>query len=139
MILDSSIYASIIVADEFYERAKEVIKTAVKSSSATLDIAFPEAANVLWKHVFLLRRIPIEEVEVRVDKLINLIEKTSRIFNSKEFLSEALKIALENEVTVYDALYLALSLKLNTKLYTFDEKLKEIVKDEDLRGKILVP
>lgn len=139
MILDSTVYASLIVADKFYERAKEVIRGAVRSGSATLDIAYAEAANVLWKHVFLLKRIPVEEAKVRIDRLISLMEKTSKIFSSREVLSKALKIAVDNGITVYDALYLALSLKLNLKLYTFDEGLKEAIKNEDLKKIIEVP
>jgi len=48
LVLDSSIYASIIVKDEFYEACKEL----VRQRSATLDLSFDESANVIWKHIY---------------------------------------------------------------------------------------
>ena len=40
-----------------------------------------------------------------------------------ELKKSAVKIAVQNDITVYDASYVALALKLNSKLYTADKEL----------------
>jgi len=42
-----------------------------------------------------------------------------------EFARKSVKIALENNITIYDSSYIALAIILNSKLYTADEKLIE--------------
>jgi predicted nucleic acid-binding protein len=46
-----------------------------------------------------------------------------------ELASLTVKIAVENEVSVYDAAYIALAKLSDTMLYTCDEKLKESLKN----------
>jgi len=47
LVIDSSVYASVIVKDKFYEKCKKYVVV----KKVTLDLAFAEAGNVLWKHV----------------------------------------------------------------------------------------
>jgi len=56
-VVDSSIFASIVVKDEFYERARRFLTQHSGRELATIDIAFVEVANTLWKHVYVLKRI----------------------------------------------------------------------------------
>jgi len=49
-----------------------------------------------------------------------------KIFESKMLYREALKLALSLNITVYDALYMAAARKSGAKLYTADEKLKDV-------------
>jgi len=60
-VVDSSIFASIIVKDGFYQRAKEFLSLSRKTDLITVDQAFIETANALWKHVYILRRIPMDK------------------------------------------------------------------------------
>ncbi len=124
LVLDSSIFASVVVKDEFYEKCKEL----VMRPSATLDLSFAESANVLWKHVHLLERIAKEEAVKRAELLAALVG-SSDVYSSRDFIVKALEIALECGITVYDALFLALAMKLRTKLVTTDEGLYDELKD----------
>ena len=47
---------------------------------------------------------------------------------SKELISDAAKIAIDNDVTVYDAIYVALSLKINGIFITADKRFYEKIK-----------
>ncbi len=47
---------------------------------------------------------------------------------SGDLISDAVKIAIDNEVTVYDAIYIALSLNTNGTFITSDKKLYEKIK-----------
>ena len=126
IVADSSVFASVIVKDEFYDVCKRV----VTSKKTTVDLAYAETANVLWKHV-KIGRIPPGEVDRRVELLRKLIG-TSRVFRVEELMTDAVGLAVDSNITVYDALFVALAVKLNTKLITTDRKLVEGLKGTKL-------
>ncbi len=128
IVADSSIFASIIVKDEFYEACKKY----VTSRKATVDLAYCEAANVLWKHV-KMGRIPAEEIAKRAELLRRLIG-TSKVFRAEELLIDAVNIAFRYDVTVYDSLFVSLAAKLNAKFVTTDAKLYERLKGTEFES-----
>jgi len=125
-VIDSSVYASVIVKDEFYEKCKKYMLT----RKVTLNLAFAEAGNVIWKHV-KMGRIKAEDAVKRAEILKSLID-TSKVYESKDFIAEAVDLAVKYDVTVYDALFVALARRLNEKLVTTDRKLWEKLKDSDI-------
>jgi len=125
-VIDSSVYASVIVKDEFYKKCKKYVVV----KKVTLDLAFAEAGNVLWKHV-KMGRIKADDAVKRAEVLEKLIN-TSKVYESKDFLVEAVELAVKYDVTVYDALFVALALRLNDKLVTIDRKLWEKLKGTDV-------
>ncbi len=130
IVIDSSVFASLIVKDEFYE----VCKKFVTGRKATVDLAYAEVGNVLWKHV-KIGRIPVEEVAKRVELLVMMIG-TSKVFKTKELLPDAVKLAVNYGVTVYDALFVSLALKLNAELVTTDSKLYEKLRGTGLENHV---
>lgn len=46
-IIDSSIFASIMVMDEYYEHAKKFLYSSINMELTAVDLAFIETANVL--------------------------------------------------------------------------------------------
>ncbi len=50
LIVDSPIYASILVKDENYEKAHRFLEQHGKSELTTVATVFVEVANVLWRH-----------------------------------------------------------------------------------------
>jgi len=132
-LVDSSVFASIIVRDEHYERAKKFLFSGVDAELATVDLAFVEVANTLWKHTYMLNRIPADAFHVLADAVESLIRSsTKRIYSSAEYLGEALDNALRFGITVYDAVYVTAALKHGCRLATFDEKLDKILKSRGL-------
>lgn len=125
-VIDSNVYASVIVKDEFYERCKKYMLT----KKITLDLAFAEAGNVVWKHM-KMGRIGAEDAVRRAEILKRLVD-TSKVYESKDFLVKAVELAVKYDITVYDALFVALAQKLNDKLVTTDRKLWEKLKNTDV-------
>ena len=125
-VIDSNVYASVIVKDEFYEKCKEYMLT----KKVTLDLAFAEAGNVVWKHV-KMGRIKEEDAVKRAEVLKRLVN-TSKVYECKDLLVEALELTVKYDVTVYDAIFVALAQRLNDKLVTTDRKLWEKLKDTDV-------
>ncbi len=126
IVADSSVFASVVVKDEFYE----VCRKYLTERKVTLDLAFAEAANVLWKHV-KMGRIPVGEVSRRAELLMRLIN-TAKVFRVEEVLLDAVELAVDCDVTIYDALFVALAEKLGARLVTTDAKLCERLKGTNL-------
>ncbi len=131
-VVDSSVYVSVLVRDEQYGRAREFLSMNA-GRLATVSIAYVEVANAVWKHVHVLRRIPVDRYEKLSRAIKSVIEaSTPNIYEARELLLDALKVAGEYGVTVYDALFIALALKLGVRLATFDEKLINVLSQQGL-------
>jgi len=76
-------------------------------------------------------RIKAEDAVKRAEVLKRLIN-TSKVYESKDLLVEALELTVKYDVTVYDAIFVALAQRLNDKLITADRKLWEKLKDTDV-------
>jgi len=120
IVIDSSVFASVVVKDEFYDRCRLYV---ARGDKATVDIAYAEVANVVWKHV-KMGRIPPGEAAYRV-RLASKIISSARVYRSVDLLEEAVEAAVRHGVAVYDALYLTLAVKLGAKLATTDRSLAE--------------
>jgi len=95
---------------------------------ATLDLAFYEIGNALWKQVSIRRVASGEEVKL-------VASAVSKVFLMKSFIkiswmdldySAIFDLALGNNITFYDASYLAASMVFKKPLVTEDEKLKRV-------------
>ncbi|ABM81175.1 type II toxin-antitoxin system VapC family toxin [Hyperthermus butylicus] len=133
-VVDSSVYASILVRDEYYERARSFIMKHGKYELVTVATAYVEVANTLWKHTYLLRRIPEDSYRELRKAIVPLITASvTRIYEPTELLDEALDAAAEYQITVYDSLFVALALKTGAKLAGFDQKLRETLEAKGLK------
>ncbi|NPA23440.1 MAG: type II toxin-antitoxin system VapC family toxin, partial [Crenarchaeota archaeon] len=92
---------------------------------ATLDLALYETLNALWKEHKLLKNIDEETLK-------DLISILCKIFNILEIRSirgmeyQALEIACNENITIYDASYITLAISMNAVLVTDDKKLQKI-------------
>ena len=123
-VADSSIFASIIVKDEFHGRALDFVRRH-QGRIATLDRALVEVANTLWKHVHLLGRIPESAYAVLRGAVKPLVYSAARVLRADELLEDALDNAVKLGITVYDSLYVTLALHEGCELATFDDKLRK--------------
>ena len=128
-VLDSNVFASIIVKDEFYARALRFLRENFNRRLVTVDFAFVEVANTLWKHVHVLRRIPEDKYRVLRRSIRPLISSAvSSIYDAVGLLETAIDNALNFDITVYDSLYVTLALDKRCKLVSFDEELRRRLK-----------
>lgn len=123
-VADASVFASIVVKDEFYERAVGFVRK-YSGRLATLDLAVVEVANALWRHARLLGRIPGDRYEVLSRSVKPLVQGAAKLYPAADFLEAASSAAYEYSITVYDALYVALAQHLECKLASFDEELRK--------------
>ena len=138
-VVDASVYASIAVRDEFYKPSTAFLARSRDLGSVTLDLALIEAYNVLWKHAYLLRRIPVSKC-VSIAENLERVFKNSvvRVYSAASECKDAVKLAVAYGITIYDSTYLVLARKLNYRLATLDRKLEEKLRDTELRDLIYI-
>ena len=89
----------------------------------TIDLAFYEALNAVWKEFKLLGRIDEEAALEYVDVLVKVFEAVETI-DIKGSGRDIFDIASREGLTIYDASYLYLAIKNRLVLVTDDQKLK---------------
>ncbi len=82
------------------------------------DLLFSEAGNAVWKKV---RRKELEETEAR-QLVTDLARVAVETVATRSLLEDALALALTAGVTVYDAMYLTLAVRLETEVITGDDR-----------------
>jgi predicted nucleic acid-binding protein len=90
----------------------------------TVDLALTEGLNVIWKHMNILKDLKREEANPAAEDLTRIYDGLN-IIAAREITAEAMHVALTQNITVYDALYIAAAQKMNGTLYTADQKLHE--------------
>jgi predicted nucleic acid-binding protein len=131
LVIDASVLIKFYIPEFLSDRAQSILDS-VKQGQVTLfapDLVYSEAGNVLWKkhHLKELTRTEVEEIS---DALILL---PLRIESSKNLLPLAVQIEMAYGVTVYDAMYVALSRIHETKMITADKRLFERLAKTDLK------
>jgi len=84
------------------------------------DMVVYEVANAVWKHECLLKNLDDGKQYVAV--LHGLIEsgKIAVIPPNEDLMQKSYQIAKRNELTIYDAVFVALAIQLDLPLKTLD-------------------
>ena len=119
IILDASVLAKTFVKERNSDKAMEFIDGYLKGEYKIIvsELTIWEVLNALKYH----KGFPNEEL-ARVGESIYYYGFEVAELNL-EFILNAIKIALENDVTIYDATYLALTQIYDGELVTSDKKL----------------
>jgi predicted nucleic acid-binding protein len=88
----------------------------------TVELAFYEVGNVIWKHRTLLEEID-DEKQCRYFKMMENIEE--QMIKADPERSHVMETAIENEITFYDASYLQAAVETGETLVTEDGELRE--------------
>lgn len=133
MVLDASAIVKLIINESESDFVrKKVVSEAKKSEPIyTPDIALAESLNVIWKYSSLKSQNNINQYKVLSDLM--LLWNTLTVVNTATLASLAMKIAVDNKITIYDALYAALSKLENAPLLTFDKYLKSKATDIEIK------
>lgn len=87
------------------------------------DLLFSEAGNAVWKKV---RRKELDETEAR-QLLADLAQVAIASVPTRSLVQDALTLALAAGITVYDATYLTIAVRLETAVITGDDRLVDTV------------
>ena len=115
-VVDSSVIARFLLKEAGWES----IKLILLERPYTLDLAVKEAANAIWRRARLLRDISPSKALTLLNDLLELRRHVLRIDDQSQYLLRALEIALNQGITVYDALFIAQASARKAKLVTSD-------------------
>ena len=127
IVLDASFLVKLVLGEEGSGEARSLARSWARSGEvmATVDLALPEALNAVWKHCLGIGDIGRDEAIDIVEDLLRLW-RTLRVYPLSKVAREAFVLALEEGITVHDALYLQLARIVGGGLATFDKKLSRI-------------
>jgi predicted nucleic acid-binding protein len=135
-VMDASVGIKLFVEEEGSDLTDRLLRQLAEDPSALFfvpDLFFVECANILWKYV---RRFgyPAENAHQDVADLqaLNL-----HIVSTADLLPLAFELALQYEITAYDACYAALAQQLDLPLVTADEALVRKLQDSDINAMML--
>jgi predicted nucleic acid-binding protein len=117
-VIDSSTLAKFLLRESGWERVKGILT----GKPYTLDLAVKEVANAIWRRVTLMGDVSLEKAPVILGDLLELKRVALRVEPQDPYLGQALRIAIENRVTVYDSLFIAQALAKKAALTTSDER-----------------
>ncbi|MEL9941045.1 MAG: type II toxin-antitoxin system VapC family toxin [Ignisphaera sp.] len=118
-VIDSSSLIKFFSREEGWEKVVEVMREGV----VTLDLAVKEVANALWKKV-LRNEISYNIAQAIIRDLAE--EKAIPLISQDKLLVQALAIAVNEKITVYDALFIVAAKELRAELVTSDKKQMEV-------------
>lgn len=92
------------------------------------DLLFPETGNTVWKKVRRGELSPDEGQQLATDLSVIAVEAVSM----RGLLPDAHALAQRTGITVYDATYLALAVRLETQVITGDDRFARRLADHPL-------
>jgi hypothetical protein len=116
-VVDASVVAAAFFHEEHAEAARRLLLSDADLHAP--DLIYAELASVVWKR---RRRGELAEEEA-IQLLADMLTLPLLVTSSRELTDGPLRAALRTGRTVYDCLYLALSVKLKTVVITADRRL----------------
>ncbi|MEM2136754.1 MAG: type II toxin-antitoxin system VapC family toxin [Candidatus Methanomethylicia archaeon] len=105
--------------EEGWNRVREVLLEGV----VTLDLGIKEVANALGKKV-LKDEISYDIAQTILKDLVE--ERAIPIIDQERFLTQAFTLAVNDNITIYDAIFIVIAKELKTELVTSDKRQMDI-------------
>ena len=119
IVLDSCIIAAIFLPETITGKAIDAV---ADHDCITVDLACTEVANAAWKRAVHAGNDP-ESVKTSLDDAIAFIRETCDVIPAHDLITPAWDLACHYRITIYDALFVAASIRCTAPLVTADMKL----------------
>jgi len=119
VVLDSCIIAAIFFPETISGKATDA---AAENACITVDLAYIEVANAAWKRAVHAAH-DAKTVKASLDDALAFIRETCDVIPADDLITSAWDLACRHRITVYDALFIAASVRCNATLVTADKKL----------------
>jgi predicted nucleic acid-binding protein len=130
-VVDASVGVKLFLVEPLSGRADALFGHLTTSPPARFyvpDLFFIECANVLWKYVRRFGYAP----EAAGQDVADLTRLPLRVASTADLAEAALALALAQEITAYDAAYVALARRLSLPMVTADQTLVRRLAGTDL-------
>jgi predicted nucleic acid-binding protein len=120
--IDASAIIKLVIKEKDSDIARKLFDDVLEVGEPILapDLILTEAVNGIWKHLILLKDLSEKQFDIAIDNLIIILTNIT-LSRTDESLKEAIKIAKEQKIAFYDALYVAISISKDAPLFTFDK------------------
>ena len=120
-VVDASVVLKWFVPEIHSDRARRLL--AATHQYLSPDLLFPEVGNAIWKKVRRGELTAAAGQRLAVDISSIAVETVS----TRGLMIDAHALAITTGLTVYDAMYLALAVRLKTEMITADDRLSRTV------------
>ena len=131
IVIDASTLAKYILREENWEK----VKVYLLNEPYSLTLALAEVSNAIWKHCVLYKKVSYEDAKTMFDALKKLRDVVT-FEPFEKYLEDAMKISMEERITIYDALYIAQAKKFGC-LLTSDDKQWKIANKLGVRSEFI--
>ena len=128
IVIDSSAFSKFLLREENWEKIIPYFDPDLEPHA--VDMLIIETTNVIWKYMKKYKLITREQALGLYEQMRKLIEEEVIILEpSEKYLQEALKIAMDYDLSIYDSLFLAQARNLRAELITSDKRQKEVARE----------
>jgi predicted nucleic acid-binding protein len=125
-VVDASVGIKLFIEEPFSDKADTLFAHLAADPPALLvvpDLFYIECVNILWKHV---RRFGYPATAAQKD-LVSLGKLSLHSTSTASLMADALRLAVAQGITAYDACYVALAQQFGVPCVTADEKLVRLL------------
>jgi len=128
IVVDASALASFLLKEEGWREVCE----AIREGALSPDLALKEVSNVILKR-FKRGEMSREEVDAALQALRTLVERALKVEGEGKYIEDAIRVAMERGITVYDAIYIVFSKDKNLRLMTSDRSQARAASEEGVK------
>ena len=127
IVVDASLLSAFILGEPGWENLAKYLKHCY-----SVNLIVAETSNAIWKH-YKRNMITFNSAVKKFKVLKKMINVNVILVNEDTLIEEAFNLSVNKDITVYDSLYLALSLEKKAPLATLDEKQRKVAKELSLK------
>ena len=128
IVIDSSAFSKFLMKEEDWEKVIPYLDPSLEPHA--MDMLIIETTNVIWKYMRKYKLITREQALGLYEQMKKLVKEEVIILEpSEKYLQEALKIAVDYDISIYDSLFLTQAKNLRAELITSDKRQEEVARE----------
>ena len=128
IVIDSSAFSKFLLREENWEKVIPYLDPSLEPHA--VDMLIIETTNVIWKYMRKYKLITREQALGLYEQMTKLVREEVIILEpSEKYLQEALKIAVDYDISIYDSLFLTQAKNLRAELITSDKRQEEVARE----------
>ena len=133
IVIDSSAFSKFLLREENWEKVIPYLDPSLEPHA--VDMLTIETTSVIWKYMRKYKLIMREQALGLYEQMTKLVREEVVILEpSEKYLQEALKIAMNYDLPIYDSLFLAQAKNLRAELITSNKGQEEVAKEMGLEA-----
>jgi len=133
IVIDSSAFSKFLMKEEDWEKVIPYLDPSLEPHA--VDMLTIETTSVIWKYMRKYKLIMREQALGLYEQMTKLVREEVVILEpSEKYLQEALKIAMNYDLPIYDSLFLAQAKNLRAELITSNKGQEEVAKEMGLEA-----